>query len=51
MTSRCGQQRSLSESGDCFEISDNATGPGTTFGVGVAATCTGTNAIAASGGW
>jgi type IV pilus assembly protein PilA len=41
----------LSESGDCFEISDNATGPGTTFGVGVAATCTGTNAIAAAGGW
>ena len=25
----------LSESGDCFEISDNATGPGTTFGLGV----------------
>jgi type IV pilus assembly protein PilA len=41
----------LSESGDCFEISDNATGPGTTFGVGVAATCTGTNAIGAAGGW
>ena len=41
----------MSESGDCFEISDNATGPGTTFGVGVAATCTGTNAIAAAGGW
>ena len=42
---------SLSESGDCFEISDNATGPGTTFGVGVAATCTGPNAIATAGGW
>ena len=42
---------SLSESGDCFEISDNATGPGTTFGVGVAATCNGTNAVAAAGGW
>ena len=41
----------LSESGDCFEISDNATGPGTTFGTGVAATCNGTNAIAAAGGW
>src|SRR5688572_10024076 len=41
----------LSESWDCFEISDNATGPGTTFGTGVAATCTGTNAIAAAGGW
>ncbi len=42
---------SLSESGDCFEISDNATGPGTTFGVGAAATCTGTAAIGTSGGW
>jgi type IV pilus assembly protein PilA len=41
----------LSESGDCFEISDNATGPGTTFGLGVAATCNGTNAVAAAGGW
>ncbi len=41
----------LSESGDCFEISDNATGPGTTFGVGVAATCNGTNAVGTSGGW
>ena len=41
----------ISESGDCFEISDNATGPGTTFGVGVAATCTGTNAVATAGGW
>jgi type IV pilus assembly protein PilA len=41
----------ISESGDCFEISDNATGPGTTFGTGVAATCNGTNAIAAAGGW
>ena len=41
----------LSESGDCFEISDNATGPGTTFGTGAAATCTGTNAIGAAGGW
>lgn len=41
----------MSESGDCFEISDNATGPGTTFGRGVAATCSGTNAIAAAGGW
>ena len=41
----------LSESGDCFEISDDATGPGTTFGPGVAATCNGTNAVAAAGGW
>jgi type IV pilus assembly protein PilA len=41
----------ISESGDCFEISDNATGPGTTFGTGAAATCNGTNAIAAAGGW
>jgi type IV pilus assembly protein PilA len=41
----------LSESGDCFEISDNATGPGTTFGLGVAATCNGTNAVGAAGGW
>ncbi|MGH2641530.1 MAG: type IV pilin protein [Actinomycetota bacterium] len=41
----------MSESGDCFEISDNATGPGTTFGVGAAATCNGTNAIATAGGW
>jgi type IV pilus assembly protein PilA len=42
---------SLSESGDCFEISDNATGPGTSFGPGVAATCSGTNAVGATGGW
>ena len=41
----------LSESGDCFEISDNATGPGTTYGVGVAATCNGTNSVATAGGW
>ena len=41
----------LSESGDCFEISDNATGPGTSFGLGAAATCNGTNAVAAAGGW
>jgi type IV pilus assembly protein PilA len=41
----------LSESGDCFEISDNATAAGTTYGTGAAATCNGTNAIAAAGGW
>ena len=41
----------LSESGDCFEISDNATGPGTTYGLGTAATCNGTNAVATAGGW
>jgi type IV pilus assembly protein PilA len=41
----------LSDSGDCFEISDNATAAGTTYGAGVAATCTGTNAIGAAGGW
>lgn len=36
----------LSESGDCFYIEDNATGPGTTYGTG--ATCTGDAALAAA---
>ena len=35
----------LSESGDCFYIEDNATGPGTTYGTG--AVCTGDAALAA----
>jgi type IV pilus assembly protein PilA len=37
---------SLSESGTCFWIKDNATGPGTRYGSG--ATCTGTAAVAAA---
>jgi type IV pilus assembly protein PilA len=43
----------LSESGVCFYISDNATGPGTTYGSADpgAAACSGTDAIAAAGGW
>src|SRR5688500_5508913 len=32
-----------SESGECFFISDNATGPGTEYGTGPAADCTGTD--------
>ena len=44
---------SLSESGDCFYISDNATGPGTTYEAvaGGAAACAGNDAIGAAGGW
>jgi type IV pilus assembly protein PilA len=43
----------LSESGTCFYISDNATGPGTTYQSVApgAAACSGTDAIAAAGGW
>jgi len=37
----------LSESGTCFWITDNATGPGTRYGSGAA--CTGTAASAAAG--
>jgi len=37
----------LSESGVCYWISDNATGPGTRYGTGAAATCSGTDAIGA----
>ena len=48
VTTQVWSAAALSESGDCFEISDNATGPGTTFGTGAAATCTGTNAIGGS---
>ena len=39
----------LSESGDCYWITDNATGPGTRYGTGTAATCTGADADAAAG--
>jgi type IV pilus assembly protein PilA len=39
----------LSESGDCYWITDNATGPGTRYGTGTAATCSGTDAAAAAG--
>jgi len=39
---------SLSDSGDCFWITDNATGPGTRYGTGAA--CTGTAAAAAAAG-
>jgi type IV pilus assembly protein PilA len=44
---------SLSESGDCFYISDNATGPGTTYETvaGGAAACAGNDAVGAAGGW
>jgi type IV pilus assembly protein PilA len=44
---------SLSQSGACFYISDNATGPGTTYETvdPGAAACSGTDAVAASGGW
>ena len=38
----------LSESGDCFWIEDNATGPGTVYGQGAAAACTGTDALGAA---
>jgi type IV pilus assembly protein PilA len=43
----------LSQSGVCFYISDNATGPGTTYEAvdPGAAACSGTDAVAASGGW
>jgi type IV pilus assembly protein PilA len=36
---------SLSESGTCYWISDNATGPGTRYDTGTAATCSGTDAV------
>jgi hypothetical protein len=39
----------LSESGTCYWITDNATGPGTRYGTGAAATCSGTDAAAAAG--
>jgi type IV pilus assembly protein PilA len=39
----------LSESGTCYWITDNATGPGTRYGTGTAATCTGADADAAAG--
>lgn len=35
----------LSESGTCYWISDNATGPGTRYGTGTPATCSGTDAV------
>jgi len=38
----------LSESGTCYWITDNATGPGTRYGTGVAATCSGADADAAA---
>jgi type IV pilus assembly protein PilA len=38
----------LSESGVCYWITDNATGPGTRYGTGVAATCGGEDADAAA---
>jgi hypothetical protein len=42
----------LSESGTCYWITDNATGPGTRYGTGDAATCSGTDAIgAAAANW
>jgi type IV pilus assembly protein PilA len=37
----------LSESGTCYWIKDTATGPGTRYGTGTAATCTGTDALGA----
>jgi type IV pilus assembly protein PilA len=39
----------MSESGTCFWITDNATGPGTRYGTGAAATCGGEDADAAAG--
>jgi hypothetical protein len=39
----------LSESGTCYWISDNATGPGTRYGTGAPATCGGEDADAAAG--
>ena len=38
----------LSESGTCYWITDNATGPGTRYGTGAAATCAGSDADAAA---
>ena len=38
----------LSESGTCYWITDNATGPGTRYGTGTAATCAGADADAAA---
>jgi type IV pilus assembly protein PilA len=39
----------MSESGTCYWITDNATGPGTRYGTGAAATCGGEDADAAAG--
>jgi type IV pilus assembly protein PilA len=39
----------MSEGGTCFWITDNATGPGTRYGTGAAATCGGEDADAAAG--
>ena len=39
----------LSESGTCYWIADNATGPGTRYGTGAPATCGGEDADAATG--
>ena len=39
----------LSESGTCYWITDNATGPGTRYGTGTPATCGGEDADAAAG--
>jgi type IV pilus assembly protein PilA len=39
----------LSESGTCYWITDNATGPGTRYGTGTPATCGGEDADAAVG--
>jgi type IV pilus assembly protein PilA len=38
----------LAASGNCYWIRDRSNGPGTTYGSGVAATCTGTSAAAAA---
>jgi type IV pilus assembly protein PilA len=38
----------LSESGTCYWITDNATGPGTRYGTGIATTCAGSDADAAA---
>jgi hypothetical protein len=38
----------LSDSGTCYWITDNATGPGTRYGTGTAATCGGEDADAAA---
>lgn len=38
----------LSESGTCYWITDNATGPGTRYGTGIATTCSGADADAAA---
>jgi len=42
----------LSDSGDCYWITDNATGPGTRYGTGISTTCGGEDAdAAASASW